>query len=360
MQTNRRVIRRNPSAIQSVTEIVPVAAEIVPDIQAAEAPIVSEPAETVPAETSSNRYQKSTVPVRKDLIRFTNGDKKATNRKRRASLTKGGMLFGPRDLVILQTTTAWGWLSRRNLALLLQTKPRNLERRLAQLVRFGLLSDRSRGFGNETLFAPTKLGLKHAGMTEFKVSRASAQTITHSDALIFVALRFQESSNGETVFVTERELAAAASGNLSARIQAIAPWAQDQFAGQFKNWTLDAGTIAGKESGGVKRPDGLLLTKTNPLAQAVEMEITIKTLESYRRILSAYDNAILKGHLQPVVYYVTGAITGQSEAIKTTITHSLAILSETRKPVVKIQHAVLSEAFWHPAAARNGWFPPVK
>lgn len=365
MDTSHRVIRRNPSAIQQDTAPVAAPVETVAETVAAEATIVSQPTETVAAETdepknTSNRYKKSNTPVRKDLIRFTAGERKATNRKRRASLNRGGMLFGPRDAEIIREITAWGWLSKRNLALLLGTKPRNLERRLAQLVRFGLLSDRSRGFGNETLFAPTRLGLRHAGMTEFKVSRPSAQIITHSDACVFVALRFRETSNGDTIFVTERELAAAASGNLSARIQAIAPWAQAQFAGTYKNWILDAGTIAGKESGGVKRPDGLLLTKGNPLAQAVEMEITIKTLESYRRVLIAYNDAILKGHLQPVVYYITGAVTGQSEAIKTTINHSLAILSETRKPVVKIAHAVLAETFWHPQAARNGWFPPVK
>lgn len=263
MATNR-VIRRNPTSdFQPVIASVPATVEIKP----AEATVVSVAAEIVVAETSSNRYRKPTVPVRTDLIRFTSGDKKASNRKRRASINRGGMLFGVRDRDLLRLVIAWGWLSSRN-----------LERRLSHLVKFGLLSDRSRGFASETLFAPTKLALKFSGMggeQGFRASRPSAQTLTHSDALVACCLRFRE-SNSATVFVTERELAAVAySGNLSARLQALAPRAVDQYAGTYKNWILDAGTIAGKESGGVKRPDGLLLTQ-GKLPQAVEMEVTKK------------------------------------------------------------------------------------
>ncbi len=366
MATNR-VIRRNPTSdFQPVIAYVPATVEIKP----AEATVVSVAAEIVAAtraaatvETSSNRYRKQTVAPRKDLIRFSSGERKATNRKRRASLNRGGMLFTDRDRDLLQLVVAFGWLSKRNLGLLVGTKPRNLERRLAQLVAFGLLNDRSRGFASETLYTVTRLTLRWSGMGTaegFRMSRPSAQVITHSDALVACCLRFQEGNSG-SVFVTEREVAAAAaSGILSARIQSQAPWAQQQFAGHFKSWILDAGTIAGKESGGVKRPDGLLLTQ-GKLPQAIEMEVTKKTtLESYRRFLLAYDDAILKSHLQPTVYVITGEVTDATAAIRTSITNALKILTQTRKPTVKIQFAVLDTARWSPTAAKAGWFPPAK
>ena len=371
MEPQRRIIRRNDptprQAAKPASEplVVPAACPMPDETVAAAQPtpgevIAAQHIEVKPTSaTSSNRYLPREVQPRRDLIRFASTDRKVSNKKRKASLNRGGMHFQDRDRDVLRLVVAYGWLSKKQIAALLGCSVGSLQRRLRQLSAFGLLNDKSRGFGSEILYSPTKLTLKHSGMGTaegFRLSRPSAQTISHTEGLVACALRFQENPSNGTV-VTEREISAAVqSGILSQRVQSLASWAQAKFANTFKTWILDAGTVAGHANGGHKRPDMLLITKDQP-PTAIEFEITKKTtVDAYRRTLASYDDAVVAGHIASPIYYVTAEVCGTSAAIHTALNSALKILNESRKTTVRFQVAVLDAKRWNPTAAQSGWF----
>jgi len=285
------------------------------------------------AATSSNRYLPRGVAPRRDLIRFAATDRRVSNKKRKASLNKGGLLFQDLDREILRLVIAFGWLSKKQIAALLGCSVGSLQRRLRQLSAFGLLSDKSRGFGSEVLFSPTKLTLKHASMGDgFRISHPTPQTMNHTDGLVTTALRFMENANG--IVVTEREIAAAVlTCALSGRIQALAPWAQAQFEGTSRNWMPASATVAGKDSGGHKRPDMLIIKQgTGQAPVAVEFELNQKSVSAYLRIVEAYDTAFAAGQISDTVFYVVAEVAGNASDIQTALKTALARALHDARP----------------------------
>ena len=178
-----------------------------------------------------------TSTVTNERIVFTAADR-VVKRKRKKRLKPAGIFLDDKNRSIIELVIAYGWLSRFQLSDLLGIPPKTIHKRAHKLSAFGLLNDRSKGASGEVLYVPTRAGMRAVNMAKgFKVTTPTLQTLNHNDGLVATALRFKESPRRHGLVITEREIVAAvATGNLSPRLQRIAPWAQTQFVGQFGNW----------------------------------------------------------------------------------------------------------------------------
>jgi hypothetical protein len=291
--------------------------------------------------------------VNNERIVFTAADR-VPKRKSRKRL--GGGFIDDKNRDILESIIVWGWLSRVQLSDLLNIPAVTIHRRAQRLASVGLLNDRVRGVAGEILYTPTRKGMRLVGMANFKISAPSPQTMNHTEGLFALALRFGESPSRHGIVVTEREIeVASTTGQLSRRIQRLAPWAQSQFEGKFATWKPVAEAASGSGIG-FKRPD-MLLIKQNEPPTAVELEITQKsTIQQYVRILEAYNRAQQAGHLANPIIYVTVEVAGNHDAIKKALETSFTRANLGRRMTLRFLVFTIGIEYWNPRSAKNGWF----
>lgn len=290
--------------------------------------------------------------TKNERIVFTAANRVQRKRKKRL----GGGFIDEKNRNVLESIIIFGWLSRFQLSDLLNIPAVTIHRRAQRLASVGLLNDRARGVSGEIRYTPTRKGMRLVGMADFKVSNPSPQTMNHTEGLFALALRFGEAPSRHGIVVTEREIeVAATTGQLSRRIQRLAPWAQSQFEGKFANWKPAAEAVSGSRNG-FKRPD-MLLIKQNEPPTAVELEITQKsTIQQYVRVLEAYDRAQKGGHFANPIIYVTVEVAGNHDAIKKALKTAFTRANLGRRMTLRFLVFNIGIEYWNPQSSKNGWF----
>jgi len=262
-----------------------------------------------PKESANIRVPRDVKP-RKDLVEFTDeeGAKAPSQKRKRIRLNKGGMFFNSRDRQIVLLIAAHGWLDKRQIcAFIGDVSTASIGHSLKRLVTHGLVNNRHTGMQGQNLYTSTAFGLRKVEADGFRTGvKPRMQTLEHTDAITAISTYFTQLKNPNVIFLTERELnAAAKSGSLSPRVLTAAPWTQDYE--NFQEWIPRTTTDTGKES--FKRPDGYILTLRDGNAQlpiAVEVERTIKSRKgAYSDFAFLYATAAQKGHIAGNVIYFT-------------------------------------------------------
>lgn len=295
-----------------------------------------------------------TPAITNERIVFTAAQRVPVQRKRKKRM--GGGFIDDKNRNILESIIVFGWLSRFQLSDLLNIPAVTIHRRAQRLASVGLLNDRARGVAGEILYTPTRKGMRLVGMADFKISTPSPQTMNHTEGLFALALRFGESPIRHGIVVTEREIeAAATTGQLSRRIQRLAPWAQSQFEGKFATWKPVAEAVSGSGNG-FKRPD-MLLIKSNEPPTAVELEINQKsTIKQYVRILEAYNRAQKAGDFASPIIYVTVEVADNHNDIKKALQTAITRANLSRRMTLEFLVFTIGIEYWNPRSAQNGWF----
>ena len=303
--------------------------------------------------------RRSTTPdhtstVNNERIVFTAADRVV--KRKRKNVNHGRQFVDDKNRAIIELVTAYGWLSRFQIAEYFGLPPATVHRRAHKLAALGLLNQDSRGTSGEVLYLATRAGMRFVGMAGFKLTTPTPQLMNHTEGLFAAGLRFGESPLRHGIVITEREIdAAVTSGTLSPRIQRLAPWAQSQFEGRFASWRPVADPISGSGKG-FKRPD-MLLIREGLLPTVVELEITQKsTIQQYVRILEAYDRAQKAGDFANPIIYVTVEVAGNHNDIKKALETALASANHIHKMKVEFLVFNISQGHWNPRSAQNGWF----
>jgi hypothetical protein len=319
-------------------------------------------------EQSGDKTIKRNTPPRRDLVTFTDEEnqKPFSNRRKRTRLNKGGMFFNERDREIVLLVAAHGWLDMVQLAELTKTtRPQTLRRPLKRLVDHGLLDDKYTGLENQNLYTVTTFGLRKTGAEGFQTGvTPRLQTVEHTDAITAVSIQFTKKGRQGVIFMTERELyAAAASGKLSPRILKKAPWAAGY--SDFDKWVPS--TISDKGAVITKRPDGYLLENVNgkPLPPTpVEIERTMKDRSDYyQQALLILANTAREGHIKPAVLYFAPAETKVLENLKKALEKVYEKTPNFTWPAMmpKIHFEVHDlGSFYTPISAKKNWIAAGK
>jgi len=317
-------------------------------------------------EDSADRREPRDVEPRRDLVTFLDepDQKKFTNKRKRTRLNKGGMFFNARDRQIILFVAAHGWLSIRQLCDFCGgVSPNALRHSLKRLVDHKLLNNSSRGLSGEILYIATTFGLRKAGAEGFNGAVVPRlQTYEHKEAITALHIHSLKNQNTKSIFMTERELfAAASSGVISPRILASAPW-----VAEYKNpelWLPKTITPEGKASS--KRPDGLFLRHSNGEIQpprAVEIERTVKSKASYYiESTLAYANAANDKYLDSIVTYIAPSSDNTLKTLKKSL---VAVYDRSNSGFVwpahlpKIKYELINlDTFYTPYSAIRGWIP---
>lgn len=227
------------------------------------------------------------------------------------------MLLDDKNRNILESVVVFGWLKRSQLSGLSNIPAVTIHRRAKNYASVRLLNERARGAAGEILLTPIRKGMQLVGMSDLKIPTPSPQTMNYTEGLFALALRFGKAPIRHVTVSSwlKGSLKWRTTGQLSRRIQHLAPWAQSQFEGKFALWKPVAGAISGSGNG-FKRPDMLLLQGGLP-PTAVELEITQKSsIRQYVRILEAYNRAQKAGDFADPNIYVTVEVTGNHNDIK--------------------------------------------
>lgn len=317
--------------------------------------------------TSGNREIKRDVTPRRDLVTFEDEPdaKRLSNRRKRTRLNKGGMFFNERDRAIILLVAAHGWLSKEQIAALLDTSL-EVRKSLRRLATHGLLDDKYIGFNNEVLYTATSFGLRKVGAEGFSGTiTPRLQTIEHTDAItaLHIHMRGLAAGNPDSAFITEKELqAAATSGVLTRRILTAYPWTAQY--GDFTRWIPSTTTDKGKPV--YKRPDGLLLLCQNGKAQPpipVELERNLKTRpDYYQQAMLMFANAHRGGHIADQVLYFAPASTGVQADLDAALK---AVYKDpsgkfrwpANLPTIRWKVRDL-DAFYTPYSVTRGWIAP--
>lgn len=264
-----------------------------------------------------------------------------------------------RDLAVVEEVTAWGYLSRTQVALLLGYSPAGMTRRLNKLVTIGLL-DRQYGIDGHFRYMATAAGRRLAGMERYSAVTISMMRWDHHDATVAAALLLKR-QHPDAVIITEREATVAAygpdgkvgpGGTLSPRLLRLAPWLTSQAGGDYSVWAprifSNAGTVTGR-----KHPD-LLIAGPGRLPQASEVELTAKSRRSaYRDVVVAYRKAAADKHLDPTVLYLTSPASPLS-AKRLRVLLEEAGRSAGSRPSSPLRFEIIEipASLWLPTAAR--------
>lgn len=268
---------------------------------------------------SGDRCVARDATPRRDLVAFDDepGVASMSNRRKRTRLNKGGMFFNSRDREAVLLVAAHGWLDRRQLAALLGgISTDTLRKSLTRLVRCGLLDDTCRGLVNQKLYRATSFGLKRCGAKGFTPAKPRLQTVQHTAAIAAIHGYTVKSLGPNAILMTEREVyAAAASGEMTSRILAAAPWTA-QYA-NFGKWVPTRVNDKGRVV--PKRPDGYLLTCVNGVAQppiTIEVERNIKSSRGYYiEALLTIAHAAQAGDIARAVVYFAPSSDGTLTAL---------------------------------------------
>jgi hypothetical protein len=311
---------------------------------------------------SGNRREPRDVTPRKDLATFVDveGQKKFTNRRKRTRLNKGGMFFNARDRRMVLLVAAHGWLDLQQLCDLLNegVQPNALRHSLKRLVKHGLLTNQFTGFNGQILYTVTSFGLRKVDAKGFSSGvRPRMQTVEHTDALTALHIFMVTSARKDVIFLTERELnAAAKSGELSPRIIKEAPWTSGY--SDFAHWIPKVSSSKGEDT--LKRPDGYFLQRVNGKLRkpvAVEIERTIKSRSNYYvEALIAVATAARAGYVSPrVVYFAPSGTNTMAE-----LTKALKKIEESSTMWPQYLPRVTTEVrdldqFYESFSTRQGW-----
>ena len=311
---------------------------------------------------SADKRESRNIAPRKDLATFVDieGQKKFTNRRKRTRLNKGGMFFNARDRRIVLLVAAHGWLDLQQMCDLLNegVQPNALRHSLKRLVTHWLLTNQFIGFQGQILYTVTTFGLRKVEAKGFAAGvRTRMQTVEHTDALTALHIHVVKSARKDVIFLTERELnAAAKSGELSPRIIREAPWTSGY--SDFADWIPK--TLSSKGFMASKRPDGYFLQRVDGKLRkpvAVEIERTIKSRKNYYvDALIAIAEAAKLGDISPSVVYFAPSGAGTM----TELTKALNKIKESSTMWPQYLPRVSTEVheldkFYEPLSARQGW-----
>ena len=319
------------------------------------------------AASGDRRVARDATP-RRDLVAFDDepGVAAMSNRRKRTRLNKGGMFFNSRDREAVLLIVAHGWLDRRQLAALLGgISTDTLRKSLTRLVRCGLLDESLRGLVNQKLYRATAFGLKRCGARGFTPAKPRLQTVQHTAAIAAVHAYTVTHLGPNAILMTEREVyAAAASGEMTPRILAAAPWTA-QYA-DFGQWVPTRVNDKGRAV--PKRPDGYLLTCVNGVAQppiTIEVERNVKSSRGYYiDALLTIAHAAQAGHIARAVIYFAPS----SDGTLTTLSKELTAIYDparsgfnwpTHLPKVATEVHDLDEHYKSVEQLR-GWLPSRK
>lgn len=318
--------------------------------------------------TSGDKKLTRDATPRRDLVTFEDNPdhKPLTNKRKRTRLNKGGMFFNARDREIILLIAAHGWADKQQIAALLGNVSADSTRKsLKRLVDHDLLDAKFGGFIGQNLYTVTAFGLRKAGAEGFTSTiTPRVQTMEHTDAItaLHIYMRTQTAGNPNRVFITEKELqAAATSGVLTPRVLTTHPWAAAYT--DFTRWIPS--TVSEKGNQVYKRPDGLVLTYAKGTVQPpepVEIERTIKTrFDYYQQAFLMYANAAKNEHLSNIVIYFAPAATGTHHELETALANVYnPTFAKFRWPanLPKIEYKVFNlDTIYTPYSAIRGLIP---
>lgn len=279
-------------------------------------------------------------------------------RDRKAAET-GAKYVTARDLAVIEEVIVWGYISRTQVALLLDYTPAGITRRINKLVTLALL-DRQYGIDGHFRYTATAAGRRLAGMERMTTPAISMLRWDHHEAVIATALMLKRRFPN-AVYVTERELQAASygpdgkvgsGGTLSPRLMRIAPWLSAQAGSDYSRWSP---VIYGKSGTkqGRKRPD-LLLVQQGHLGAAIEVELNEKSRRSdYRDVVAAYSEAAASKHLAPeVVYVVSPAAPLSAKRLTALLTEARAKAGVSASSPLRFAIESIPEDVWVPLTKR--------
>lgn len=325
------------------------------------AELAKRPMRRTGADSADKRVPRHVTP-RRDLVTFIDepGQKRFTNRRKRTRLNKGGMFFNARDRRIVLLIAAHGWLDLQQLCALLDygVQPNALRHSMKRLVTHGLVTNQFTGLRGQILYTASAFGLRKVGAKGFQTGvTPRMQTLEHTDAITAFHIHMVQKAVGNSIFLTERELnAAAASGELSPRVLQDAPWASG-YSG-FSNWIPIGWTVKGKPSS--KRPDGYLLHEKGGVPQlpiAIEIERHVKSRPGYYRdALLAVANAAQKGYIAANVIYFAPKSTHTLRDLETALKDAKGLSLSWPAGLPRIATEVWDlDEFYTPFSAQRGW-----
>ena len=298
---------------EPVVEVVPEPVVETPEpvVEVVPEPVVETPEPVIePEPTTANVLDYADAEVdRSQVVVLEKEEKNPSRKKQGKKLAKGGMYFKARDALILQMIATFGWLSKQEIAGLLEVEgdgvaDRTLRYGLANLKKFDMIAVSS-GARGEHMYSLTNFGAKKARIQGYTPASPTPSALDHTSALA-AAYILLKSKYPKSVIMSERDVAASAkSGVLAPHILAAAPGMSRLH--DFESWRPTY-----EDSGSLKRPDLLIFlggddgVKPRP----VEVELSLKKPKDYKRIIRAYETAADLDNLAKTLIYITGDGTG--------------------------------------------------
>lgn len=347
--------------------------------------------ETTPEPTSPTVVapaEETARAVPRQRIRFLDDYRRKPRPKtRRRRIDKGAVFFTAIDRALLEETTAWGFLTYRDIGLLLARDRSTVSKRVKRLVKVGFLHLRHRGpDGSSVVITPTAKGMRAVGMGDgYKAASPSMTNWNHHSFAIAVAAFLRHNAPQLGVWMTEREIIAAhtlATRNaeavnkgeprpfeqvVSPRIRRLAPWTNDWDITAPLKWAppvySDAGTVKGH-----RQPDGFLL-REGRRPQICELELTPKhrgrsrQSGNYSEMKTTYLRGVLDEVFDARVLYFVSEAQGNGGKICRAIDYAQLAnqdLSQHAKRVgFGIDFHTVPTRVWAPFGYSRGWVKPL-